>query len=127
VKVLIVEDDLAISESTGEVLRIEGIASEHVPTIDGATAFLEAEPFDVVLLDLYLPGGSGLDFLRRLRADPRHARQPVLLMTGAAWDALDEARQVLSESRPAELIVKPWEVSDLLAALRRLASQRVGG
>jgi two-component system response regulator MtrA len=70
-RVLIVDDDLALAEMLGIVLRNEGLEVSHVA--DGSSAmaaFRDARP-DLVLLDVMLPGLDGMEVCRRIRAEPQ--------------------------------------------------------
>jgi CheY-like chemotaxis protein len=117
--VLIVEDNATTLDATEVLLRAEGIDTQHAVSVDGAFLCLATERFDAVLLDLYLPGASGLAFLRALRQDYRYAALPVVVVTAAA-DA--ELEAVLREPGlgPVQLLRKPFDAPDLIAILRKL-------
>ncbi|HYU03540.1 MAG TPA: response regulator, partial [Jatrophihabitantaceae bacterium] len=77
-RVLVVDDDSALAEMLGIVLRTDGFEPAFVP--DGSraiTAFRETKP-DIVLLDLMLPGLSGLDVCRAIRAE---SGTPIIMLT----------------------------------------------
>lgn len=120
--VLIVEDD----ESVARFLKQATVEAGYAPQIveDGLDALEMAKtmPFDLILLDVMLPGLNGFEICRRLRA--AQVATPILIIT--ARDTLSEKVQGL-DSGADDYIVKPFQVAELLARaralLRRGASQ----
>ena len=78
-RVLFVEDNLRLSTLVRRGLENEGFTVDGVGTIADAEAALDTAPYDVVILDLGLPDGDGLDLLRGMRAAGSHV--PVLVLT----------------------------------------------
>lgn len=112
-RVLIVEDDAAIATGLAATLKASGYAVDVTPTLALATAALRVEPFDLVLLDLNLPDGDGLEWLRQVRRSG--AAMPVLIMT--ARDALPDRVAGLDQGAD-DYVVKPFEPEELLARMR---------
>ena len=112
-RVLIVEDDAGIATGLAATLKASGYAVDVTPTLAQATAALRVEPFDLVLLDLNLPDGDGLDWLRQVRRTG--AAMPVLIMT--ARDALPDRVAGLDQGAD-DYVVKPFEPEELLARMR---------
>jgi two-component system response regulator QseB len=112
-RVLIVEDDAGIATALAATLKCNGYAADVTPTLSLASAALRVEPFDLVLLDLGLPDGEGLDWLRQVRREG-HA-MPVLIMS--ARDALPDRVAGLDEGAD-DYMVKPFEPEELLARMR---------
>src|SRR4051812_10568690 len=114
-RVLIVEDERKLAEVLAAALR-----REHYDVVVAATGedgFFRAtaEVFDVLVLDVMLPGRSGLEILRTLRE--RHVETPVLVLT--ARDAVDD--RVLGLDLGADdYLVKPFALPELLARIRAL-------
>lgn len=111
-RVLVVDDDAALAEMLGIVLRGEGF--EPVFCGDGNTAldaFRAAKP-DVVLLDLMLPGMDGIDVCRAIRAE---SGTPIVMLT-AKSDTIDVV--VGLESGADDYIVKPFKPKELVARIR---------
>ena len=111
-RVLIVDDDLALAEMLGIVLRGEGF--EPVFCADGATAvqaFRETQP-EVILLDLMLPGMGGIDVCRAIRLE---SGVPIVMLT-AKSDTVDVV--VGLESGADDYIVKPFKPKELVARIR---------
>jgi DNA-binding response OmpR family regulator len=112
-RVLIVEDDAAIATGLAATLKASGYAVDVTATLAMASAALRVEPFDLVLLDLSLPDGDGLDWLRQVRRSG--SVMPVLIMT--ARDALPDRVAGLDEGAD-DYVVKPFEPEELLARMR---------
>ncbi len=114
-KILVVEDDRTVGQYVHRGLMEQGFQAELVA--DGAQA-LEAAThgnFDLVILDLRLPGMSGLEVLRTLR--DRGNTSPVLVLT--AQDALDFKVQAL-RSGADDYVTKPFAFEELLARVEAL-------
>ena len=112
-RVLVVEDEKKVAQAICEGLDDEGydVVIEH--TGDAALSRINGEPFEVVLLDLTLPGVDGLELLaalRRLGGDTR-----VLILT--ARDAVED-RIVGLELGADDYLVKPFAFAELLARIR---------
>ena len=126
-RVLVVEDDQGIAAGLALNLRRLGWAVDLAARVDQAWAALSAECFDMVLLDLGLPGQDGIELLRQLRAkaagglpDPR---TPVLIMT--ARDHVS-ARVGGLDLGADDYLTKPFEVDELAARMRALRRRAVG-
>lgn len=87
---------------------------------DGADAVevVRRERPDVLVLDVMLPGRSGLDILADLRADPRYHDLPVLVLSAAGQGSAREAAERAGADR---FIMKPFSNADILASVRALA------
>jgi two-component system, OmpR family, response regulator MtrA len=111
-RVLVVDDDVALAEMLGIVLRGEGIEPFFVFDGDKAlAAFRETKP-DLVLLDLMLPGTDGIDVCRQIRAE---SGVPIVMLT-AKSDTVDVV--VGLESGADDYVVKPFKPKELVARLR---------
>ncbi len=131
-RALVVEDDPGIASGLQASLRQAGYAVDLCGTLGAAWHALSVEPFDVLILDLGLPDGDGLDLLARLRrqtapaagraAMPRNDL-PVLIMT--ARDGVSDRVSGL-DSGADDYIVKPFDANELLARLRAMLRRAVG-
>src|ERR1700712_5623620 len=111
-RVLVVDDDAALAEMLGIVLRQEGFDSRVSPTGDRALAdFRDYRP-DVVLLDLMLPGKDGIDVCKEIRAE---SGTPIVMLT-ARGDTIDVV--VGLESGADDYVVKPFKPKELVARIR---------
>lgn len=120
-RILLVEDDVMIGEGVQTMLRAEGYIVDWAPDGRLADAALSAEHFDLVLLDLGLPGMDGVDVLRRLRA--RGKNLPVIIMT--ARDAVEDKIKGL-DAGADDYIVKPFDVDELAARIRSALRRSAG-
>jgi two-component system response regulator MtrA len=111
-RVLVVDDDSALAEMLGIVLRTDGF--DPVFVADGSRAlqaFRDHKP-DVVLLDLMLPGLSGIDVCRAIRAE---SGTPIIMLT-AKSDTVDVVLGL--ESGADDYVVKPFKPKELVARMR---------
>jgi two-component system response regulator MtrA len=111
-RVLVVDDDSALAEMLGIVLRTDGFDPAFVA--DGARAlhaFRETKP-DIVLLDLMLPGMSGIDVCRAIRAE---SGTPIIMLT-AKTDTVDVVLGL--ESGADDYVMKPFKPKELVARMR---------
>jgi CheY-like chemotaxis protein len=112
-RILVVEDDAAIRESVEECLAAEGHSTASVGNGAEALEWLAREPLpDVLVVDLVMPVMNGADLIQRVRADPRLAAVPIVLMT-AAMSAPE--LQIPADS----VLPKPFDLDALLAAVER--------
>lgn len=114
-RVLIIEDDAKVAGAVKTGLTAEGYQAVVARTGEDGYFLATTEPFDAVLLDLGLPGRSGLDILSGLRG--RGLSVPVLVMT--ARDAVED-RVLGLDSGADDYLVKPFAFAELLARLRAL-------
>lgn len=115
-RVLIVEDERTIAAYVKRGLEEQGYAVDVAYDGDEALAWLDAAPFDLVVLDVMLPHLNGLEVCRELRA--RGFRMPVLMLT--ARDTIDDRVNGL-DSGADDYLVKPFAIRELLARLRALS------
>jgi CheY-like chemotaxis protein len=118
--IVVIDDDVAVDESFGQMLQAAGYETHTEATVTAGLAYLERAKPSVVILDLHLPDGSGLDCLRQLRAWPQHRQLPVAILTGDYFLDEDLSREL--STLGARVFFKPvWE-DDLL----RIVSQLLG-
>ena len=113
--VLVIEDDPGIAGILVDVLGDEGY---RVATADDGRALALAltEPPDLILLDVMMPGMSGVEVCRRLRADPRTAAVPVVFLTAVPHDVL---RPQVAAYAPRALLRKPFGLAEVLEVVER--------
>lgn len=118
-KVLLVEDDLSLGSSLARVLREEGLPVLWVRSCAEARQFLGSESFDLVLLDIVLPDGSGLDVLAGLRGG--QVDVPVMMLT--ARDSVSD-RVTGLDAGADDYLPKPFAMEELLSRIRVLLRRR---
>jgi CheY-like chemotaxis protein len=118
-RILLVEDDSGIRESVAEVLELEGYQVSAVSNGSDALEWLAREvPPDVLLVDLVMPVMSGGELLARLKADPRLAGVPSILMTAA----IPSAQSPIPAADAT--LPKPFDLDALLEVVGRLSRAR---
>lgn len=120
-RLLFVEDDLVLGRTVEQGLREGGYAVDRAQDGVGGLDLALLEPYDLIILDWMLPGMSGLEVCRALRA--RGSEVPVLLLT--ARDAVED-RVVGLDSGADDYLVKPFSLQELLARTRALLRRREG-
>lgn len=121
--ILVVEDNENTSRLLETILRSAGYEVSRAPDAEEGLRILESEaPVDLILLDLFLPGADGMQFLR-LRADMDPDRQPPVIVVSATED-LDTLRPQLRELGAKLALRKPFDVQELLDGVSRHANKR---
>jgi two-component system OmpR family response regulator len=116
VRVLIVEDELRMASLIRRGLTKEGLAADVAGTGEDALWMAGSHSYDVIVLDVMLPGINGFETCRRLRKDGVWA--PVLMLT--ARDSVED-RVAGLDTGADDYLVKPFAFAELLARLRALA------
>ncbi len=116
-RLLLVDDDARLRTLVGTTFAVMDVAIDEAEDVPSARAALAAARPDVIVLDIGMPGVSGLEFLRELKAEARTREIPVVLLTGR-----DEAVDGDGKALGAEAYVrKPFSPLELLAVVDRLA------
>ena len=120
-RILVVEDSPTQARQLAFILEDAGFEVETMPDAEQGFARLPAGRFDAVLSDLLLPGDSGFDLCRRIKADPRWRLLPVLVLTSQA-DPVNVLRGV--EAGADGFMTKDLEPHEVVARVRRGAAPR---
>jgi two-component system OmpR family response regulator len=121
-RILLVEDDPMIGEAIQGALRDAAYAADWVHDGETALGTLDGQHYDVVLLDLALPGDrDGLDVLARIRAKANQV--PVLIIT--ARDEVSDRVRGLDRGAD-DYVLKPFEMAELLARIRAVLRRKAG-
>jgi two-component system response regulator MprA len=120
-KILVVDDEPAVQQALSRAFALERYEVEVARDGGEALEALAAARFDVVVLDVTMPGVSGLEVCRRLRASGD--RSPVLMLT--ARDAIDD-RVAGLDAGADDYLVKPFALRELMARVRALLRRRGG-
>jgi two-component system, OmpR family, response regulator len=115
-RVLVVEDEARMASVISRSLTRSGLSADTTARGEDALWMAQAVPYDAIVLDVMLPGISGFETCRRLRADGVWA--PVLMLT--AREAVED-RVAGLDSGADDYLVKPFALAELLARLRSLA------
>ena len=118
-RLFIVEDERALRTVLVERLKKEGYSVDACSTGTEAMDYLTAAPYDIVLLDIMLPGVDGLTLLRQLRAKGMDV--PVLLLT--ARDSIEDRARGL-DAGADDYLIKPFSHDELMARIRVLTRRK---
>ena len=120
--ILVAEDHPSVAEAVVRSLRKSGYAVDQVQDGEEAEAALEANDFDLLILDIGLPKRSGLEVLKRLRL--RKSAMPVLILT-----ALDSVKDLVAglDAGADDYLAKPFEFEVLEARVRALMRRGMAG
>lgn len=118
-RVLLVEDDEPVAEGLRVLLELEGASAEIVGRGALALPAIDQLHPDLVILDICLPDMYGTEVFERIRS--RHPDLPVIFSTGHAQELEGRMAQL---SGPTGYLLKPYEISDLIAAIRRVLAAK---
>jgi CheY-like chemotaxis protein len=114
--ILVVDDDRVLSHLVSSLLRGKG--HKVVAAFDAVQAMqlaMKQPPYDAIILDINMPGGSGEDTLRKLKLSTRTSQIPVIVLSGS----IDEAgRKRVVQHGAVAALSKPLVPDDLFAALK---------
>src|SRR5271155_3201147 len=118
-RILIIDDEAAIRESLETLLLLEGYVVESAPEGQAGLRSIDSRTYDLVLLDLALPGQNGLEILARIRE--RQPSLPVIMITAYGTvanvvDAMNAGAQ--------NFVQKPWDNEKLLADIRAATARQ---
>ena len=120
-RVLVIEDDQVLGEAVRDHVAASGHGVDWMKRVEAAREALATVPYDLVLLDLNLPDGRGLDLLRELRRGG--SKVPVIVLT--AMDQIASRIEGLN-SGADDYLVKPFDLSELSARVAAVV-RRYGG
>jgi two-component system, OmpR family, response regulator len=116
VRGLLVEDDLPFATALLNLLKLRGYTMDASQTLADAVDKQQFAQWDFVLLDLHLPDGDGLDFLKLLRS--KRIQTPVIVLT--AKDQISDRVRGL-DAGADDYLLKPFDAEELLARLRAVS------
>lgn len=120
-RILLIEDDAVLGAAVRDQIAGDGHSVDWVQRLDAADHAMAGVPYDLVLLDLMLPDGLGIPFLRRLRG--RGEVTPVIILT--ALDQVSDRIDGLNAGAD-DYLVKPFDLAELSARIGSVA-RRYGG
>ncbi len=120
-RVLLVEDDTVLGSAVRDQIAADGHSVDWVQRLDAAGDYIFAAPYDLILLDLMLPDGLGIPFLKKLRAAGEVT--PVIILT--ALDQISDRIDGLNAGAD-DYLVKPFDLQELTARLKAVARRYSG-
>jgi DNA-binding NtrC family response regulator len=115
IKILVVDDELSVRESLADLLRSRGFQALALETGEQALAQCASTPWDIVLLDLKLPGMDGLEVLEKIKA--HDSETAVLIMT--AYASIDSAVSAMKQGA-YDYIVKPFDPEEIIHVINKI-------
>ena len=115
--VLIVEDNEKNLKLVRDVLQVKGYETIEAGTAEDGLALAASRKPDLVLMDIQLPGMSGIDALKALRADPATAHIPVIAVTASV---MQQDRKHITEAGFDAYLSKPLDIREFLATVKRV-------
>jgi two-component system, OmpR family, response regulator len=122
VRVLVVEDEMKLASLIQKALREQEVLADVATKGEDALWMASASPYDVVILDVNLPGIDGFETVRRLRSE--EVRTPILMLT--ARDGVEDRITGL-DTGADDYLVKPFDFGELFARVRALARRGPAG
>ena len=120
-RILLIEDDPGLGNAVRDQIAAEGHMPDLAPTLSYARDLLATMPYDLILLDLGLPDGRGIDFLKTLRA--KGSVTPVMILT--AHDRITERIEGLNAGAD-DYMIKPFDLAELSARIAAVARRYAG-
>ncbi|MDX5384014.1 MAG: response regulator transcription factor [Rhodobacterales bacterium] len=120
-RILLIEDDTILGQAVRDQIAADGHSVDWVTRLDAAGDAIRATAFDLILLDLMLPDGRGIGFLKTLRA--RGDVTPVIILT--ALDQVSDRIEGLNAGAD-DYLVKPFDLSELSARIGSVARRYSG-
>ncbi len=118
-KILIVEDEKSLSEMIARTLQRENYVTECAETFDAAMEKIALFEYDCILLDIMLPGGSGLDLLRELKEENKLGGVIII----SAKDSIDDKVEGLNLGAD-DYLAKPFHLSELMARVNSIIRRK---
>ncbi|MBI4057406.1 MAG: response regulator transcription factor [Elusimicrobia bacterium] len=116
-KILVVEDDRAIASFIKNVLKDHDFAADHVTDADKALEYLKSYQPDLIVLDINLPGLSGMQFCGIIRKDPKNSGVPILMLTVLGGEN-ERVKGLMAGAD--DYLAKPFNPKELIARIQAI-------
>lgn len=124
-RVLAIEDDALNRRVVRDMLSVAGVAMEDAESAEIGLRMIDAADFDVVLMDLRMPGMDGFQAIDHIRARPdQKSRLPIIVITA---DAAVDLRERCLACGADDLLLKPVAMEELFDAIGRVLASRDSG
>jgi DNA-binding response OmpR family regulator len=119
-RILLVDDDINLTELLKLVFESRGFGVTIADSGEETLEILQNELPEAILLDLMMPGISGLEVCKRIRSDPRTSNIPVIVLTAKTGP---ESRTELMEAGATDYLVKPIMPNDLINRIQEIVTR----
>lgn len=124
-KILSIEDDALNRRVVRDMLLVAGVAMDEADNAEAGLRMIDEMAFDVVLMDLRMPGMDGLEAISLIRQrDDAKASLPIIIITA---DAAENLRETCMAQGADELLLKPVAMEDLFDAIGQVIAARSTG
>ena len=120
-KVLIVDDEMPVATMMAFLLMRVGCEVKTALNVEKAMRLAQAERFDLITLDVDMPGINGFELLQRLKQIPHLKQTPMVFVSGRA--TIENQQYALDELGAADFLGKPFEASDLVSRILSLVEK----
>jgi len=120
-RILVVDDEPHIRRILTTVLTLEGFQVRLARDGSEGLRVWVAGAFDLVILDLLMPGASGLEVLAKIRSDPERGSTPIIILTAKGQDT---DRQAALAGGANDFLTKPFSPKKLVARIREILGER---
>lgn len=114
--ILLIEDDLDVANSVAEFLELKGMSVDFAYNLKMAKAILDSQTFDLIILDINLPDGSGITLCKEL-CDVHDIKQPIIFLS-ARGEEKDKLKAF--EYGAVDYVVKPFSMLELVARIENI-------
>lgn len=122
-RTLLIEDDRPLGSATREQLVVDGHAVDWAKDLDEARHYASVADYEIILLDVLLPDGNGIDYLREISKGAVSRRVMIMIMT--CRDQTSQKVEAL-DAGADDYMVKPFDLDELSARIRAVARRRGG-
>ena len=120
-KVLIVDDEMPVATMMAFLLMRVGCEVKTALNVEKAMRLAQAERFDLITLDVDMPGINGFELLQRLKQIPHLKQTPMVFVSGRA--TIENQQYALDELGAADFLGKPFEASDFVSRILSLVEK----
>ncbi len=116
-QILILDDEYHLAQSTAIVLKMKGYKCDIALDVDEGLELIKSKEYQLILLDIMLPGKDGWRFLEQLRKDNKNKHIAVIAFTAKEYLNIEK---LVKEKGLQGFLAKPFEPSELLAIIRKV-------
>ena len=120
-KILVVDDQMAVATMMAFILLRVGYEVKTALSVEKALRLAQTQVFDLITLDIEMPGSPGFDLFKRLRQIPHLAETSIVFVSGRA--TIENQQYALDELGAADFIEKPFDTQDFLSRILSMVEE----